>query len=344
MRLIIPANIERKLNAYVQSVDGEIAGMGEIEVRDDGNLWVTDIAIYDQVVTGGTADLSSEALASFQTELVKAGKSPKNWYLWWHSHSTMGAFFSATDTGTIESSTEFDHIVSLVVNKRRDRRCRLDTHHPFRISVENIAVHVPAVVDARILEIDRLIEDLELEKSSVEYSPLKNKEDMDAVKEEVETKVREKIHSPWKRPAGYGHQHQQKADRSYYNLPLDDNWSKKRKKDGTVTTPKEILDARNLDGDDLLVMIQTASDTIREFVANGNGDTPECQELRADRDIWLDMLEDLDAENYGLSDTSGQTYWNGTEYVPVPLKTEYYMDDDDDLGMPKLIMPPYATA
>lgn len=134
MKLIIPKSIEQKLHQYVRAVTTEIAGMGKISITQNGDAIVEDIAIYDQEVTGGTADLSPEALAGFLTDLVQRGENPAHWKLWWHSHADMAAFFSSRDTDTMESSTEFDMLISLVVNRKRDRKARFDMHRPFRVN------------------------------------------------------------------------------------------------------------------------------------------------------------------------------------------------------------------
>lgn len=123
------------------SVDSEIAGMGKVRIDEAAQeIIVEDVAIYDQEVTNGTADLSSAALASFMTEKIRAGESLKPWILWWHSHVDMSAFFSGIDTGTIESSNEFDHLISLVVNKKGEAKCRIDSYRPFRMTKDNVEV------------------------------------------------------------------------------------------------------------------------------------------------------------------------------------------------------------
>lgn len=229
MKLIIPAAIERRLNAYVQGVNAEIAGMGEIEMREDGNLWVTDIAIYDQEVTSGTADLSPQALAFFQTELIKGGRSPKNWKLWWHSHNTFGAFFSGTDTNTIAGSTEFDVVVSMVVNKKKERMCRIDYHRPIPMTMINVAVEVAPEINAATLAVEeeifqhmQAIEDLQKKRDEV------NEEEPEGIAEEIAAKVRIKNHYPTWHPKGkHG---KQKDDKNYLELPLNEDWSKNKKK------------------------------------------------------------------------------------------------------------------
>lgn len=141
MKLIIPKEIEAKIHAYVMAVDSEIAGMGKVHVEGT-NIIVDDVMIYEQKVTGATADLSQEAIAKWLTELVRAGGSPRDWKLWWHSHHTMSAFFSGRDTATIDLQTESDWLVSLVVNTKREREARIDLYRPFRISETDLDIEI----------------------------------------------------------------------------------------------------------------------------------------------------------------------------------------------------------
>lgn len=350
MKLILPAAIEKKLHTYVSEVPGEIAGMGAIEVRDDGNMWVTDIAIYEQKVTGGTADLSPEALAKFQTELIKEGKSPKNWYLWWHSHATMAAFFSGTDTGTIDSSSEFDHVVSLVVNKSRQRLCRFDTHRingiPIRTTTLNVTVEVQTEVNPDAVQIDNFIESLmeEVRLARARKTQLAtglSEEEVATIKEEIEQKVTQKV---WERPVGFnqGHHHgKQDKDLSFLDQPYDESWPKKRKKGGTVTTSLDGLDAGELDEHEVLLNIETLQTMIANHEAHGNGDTQECEELRDELDGWYRAIArqlDEDAIRVYLADgdkddREWDMFWDGKQYVPRSAQ------DLDDLGMPRLLAP-----
>ena len=146
MKLIIPKAVEERIHAYAMSVDSEIAGMGKVRMEGE-NIIVEEVMIYDQTVTGATADLSPKAMAQFQTELVRAGGSPKMWRLWFHSHDNMEAFFSGRDTATIDAHNDSDWLVSLVVNKRRERKCRLDVYKPFRMYMDEIEIEVDGQAD-----------------------------------------------------------------------------------------------------------------------------------------------------------------------------------------------------
>ena len=149
MKLIIPKEVEKKIHDYVMSVDSEIAGMGKVSVSPTGDtITVEDVMIYEQEVTGGTADLSSKSIAKWQSDLVKAGGSPKHWKLWWHSHDNMSAFFSGIDTATMDAQTEGDWMCSLVVNKRRERQARLDLYRPFRMFMDNLTIQIGIETEA----------------------------------------------------------------------------------------------------------------------------------------------------------------------------------------------------
>jgi proteasome lid subunit RPN8/RPN11 len=141
MKLIIPKEIEKRIHDYVMSVDSEIAGIGRVRIEGE-DIHVEEVMIVDQEVTSVTADLSPQAMAKWQTELVRAGGSPRDWLLWWHSHDTMNAFFSKRDTDTMDEHSESDWLVSLVVNKKQERKARLDTYRPFRMYMEDIDIEI----------------------------------------------------------------------------------------------------------------------------------------------------------------------------------------------------------
>lgn len=318
MKLLIPAHIEQRLNAYVHGVDGEIAGMGKVEKRGDGNLYLVDIAIYEQEVTGGTADLSTEALAKFLTELVQRGESPKDWYLWWHSHNNFPAYFSGTDTGTIESSVEFDHVVSLVVNKRRERQCRLDTHRPFRLALRDVPVEIlPAPMSAKAIAIEedikKLMDELAAERDGIV--------DLGAIKEEIEAKVKQKKY-------GYltAYDSKKSEDKWWERNEEDPSWSKKRKKDGGVTVTSTNGD--KFDRDELEILIDDCVQKMKAHVANGNADSFEYQELREDLRVAKSLLARLEVleeeaeeeeEANAYSDGPRRFKWDNdlNDFVPI---------------------------
>jgi proteasome lid subunit RPN8/RPN11 len=133
MKLQIEKLAWDKMMAFTDLCPDEISGLGKVVVRL-GNLVVTDVAIFEQRVSAAHSNIETGALAKFQEERIRAGESMKDWVFWWHSHAHMTAFFSGTDTGTIETSTEFPYLVSLVTNKKHDKVARLDVYQPVRLN------------------------------------------------------------------------------------------------------------------------------------------------------------------------------------------------------------------
>lgn len=139
MKLHITRGAWDKIMAYTMLCPDEISGLGKVNISGapgEEVMIVSDVAIFRQSVSGAHSTIPTAALAEFQTERVQAGESMREWCFWWHSHATMDVFFSQTDTNTIEGSTEFPYLVSLVVNKKRQHKARLDVHSPVHMFLE----------------------------------------------------------------------------------------------------------------------------------------------------------------------------------------------------------------
>lgn len=55
----------------------------------------------------------------------------------WHSHVNMGTFWSSQDESTIENIGKYiPTLISLVVNKRKEYKCRVDIFSPIRLTQE----------------------------------------------------------------------------------------------------------------------------------------------------------------------------------------------------------------
>lgn len=159
-KLLIEKTAAEKLWSYTMLCKSEISGLGRVQVVD-GKLLITDVAIFKQVVSSAHSTIEAAALAEFQAERVRAGESMKDWCLWWHSHAEMAVFFSGTDTGTIESSTEFPYLVSLVVNRKRESKARLDFYSPVRavldLELEEITVENKEITELCQKDIDEKV-------------------------------------------------------------------------------------------------------------------------------------------------------------------------------------------
>lgn len=138
-----------KMRAFVDNCEDEISGLGKVEIVD-GAFLVTDIAIFEQAVGPAHSNIPAQALAKFQCELLKKKENPKEWFLWWHSHAKMSTFFSGTDMATIESSTDFPMMLSIVTNHKHEFSARFDLYKPMRMD-QKVTVEVLEDEDEAII-------------------------------------------------------------------------------------------------------------------------------------------------------------------------------------------------
>lgn len=159
MKLFITQKAHQKLKYYVSQCETEISGLGKLNVITDPGtglreMVVTQFEIFEQVVSGTHSDLNPDALGKFLFEKIRDGEDPAEYRVWWHSHATMQAFFSGTDVGTINGSTEFPYLISLVTNHKGDLIARVDIFDPVRVT-QNLEVEVIIDEDLELKELCR---------------------------------------------------------------------------------------------------------------------------------------------------------------------------------------------
>lgn len=141
MKVIITHEVKERMDAYTRLVETEVSGIGKVAHDEkSGTLTLVDIEVLEQEATGSTTDFVDGAMDRFMLEKTEAGESVADWWCWWHSHVDMDAFFSGRDTGTIDESTEFRHLLSVVYNRKGVYKARLDTFKPFRLIVDELDV------------------------------------------------------------------------------------------------------------------------------------------------------------------------------------------------------------
>jgi hypothetical protein len=135
LRVLMPEAVWQKVMAYVNVCDYEINGFGYVKQLDESSVLVEDVFILRQTVSPGSAVTEPDEVASHITQMIQEGKDTSSLRFQWHSHVHMQAYFSGTDTGTIDTYANCDWMISLVVNKREEFAVRLDMYQPFRFTV-----------------------------------------------------------------------------------------------------------------------------------------------------------------------------------------------------------------
>ena len=136
--------------AYVDSTGIEISGIGRVKREVVGNkiyFTVHEVFLLPQRNTSTTTHLDPEELSKFLIKRVQDNLPVKDIKLWWHSHVNMAAFWSGTDNAccdafALEGQETENWFLSIVVNKSRELRCRLDIYKPERVIVDDLPVKV----------------------------------------------------------------------------------------------------------------------------------------------------------------------------------------------------------
>ena len=123
-----------KVIAYAESAyrqfKSEIGGQLVVLEDADGDYILEDPVILKQEISSGNCELDGEQLAIHYSKMIgKHGNNVR--HCWWHSHHTMGAFWSGTDDATILSHPANDWTLSLVVNLKKEYKLRIQFFSPF---------------------------------------------------------------------------------------------------------------------------------------------------------------------------------------------------------------------
>jgi hypothetical protein len=159
MKVYITPEAKQKLDLYVEAVSGEISGLGRCTTHK-GTIYIEDVYLLKQESGHSDTELDPEAVAELMVAVVNAKEDPAELKLWWHSHGSMGVFWSGTDEAT---AGKFGNgwMLSLVVNKKGESKCRLDVYDPVHLVCESaeLAVWYPlpskelkAAIEAEVKE------------------------------------------------------------------------------------------------------------------------------------------------------------------------------------------------
>ena len=154
-------NFERVI-AYAESAyrqfKSEIGGQLVVLEDKDGDYILEDPVILKQEISTANCELDGQELAIHYSKMIgKHGNNVR--HCWWHSHHTMGAFWSGTDDATILSHPANDWTLSLVVNLKREYKLRIQFFSPF-MHEENVELNflqeehdIDNILDAEVKEL-----------------------------------------------------------------------------------------------------------------------------------------------------------------------------------------------
>tara|TARA_R110002020_G_scaffold349986_1_gene563422 strand:+ start:689 stop:1615 length:927 start_codon:yes stop_codon:yes gene_type:complete len=109
----------------------EIGGMAVTRQDKDGDWQILDPVILKQEVSAALCVLDKTELALYYSKAAMKYSKDNIRFCWWHSHAKMDAFWSGTDTNTIDEFEDGDLSFALVVNVKEEYKCRVSVWKPF---------------------------------------------------------------------------------------------------------------------------------------------------------------------------------------------------------------------
>ena len=114
----------------------EISGLATAVPNKDGIYTIGDVEILKQENTGTNTELDGDAVADYKMRYAMKHKNPGIKFLWWHSHHTMGAFWSGTDEKEIDAWKNESFSLALVVNLKQEYKFRISLWKASGLDIE----------------------------------------------------------------------------------------------------------------------------------------------------------------------------------------------------------------
>ena len=156
-----------KMTTYVDLCPDEIAAFGYITPHEEGYMYVDELFLVPQEVSGAEVDFVTNGLPFAVQKAIKDDRV-NDLRFCAHSHVNMGTTFSTTDEDMIDKigrSGPIPWFVSAIFNKKGDTNCRIDLFdagvpglkHVRGISLDIYGEHHAELMDSCLDEIDELV-------------------------------------------------------------------------------------------------------------------------------------------------------------------------------------------
>ena len=103
----------------------EISGLMTAVPQEDGRIKIGDVEILKQENSSTNTELDGDAVTEYTMKYAMKYNNPDMKFVWWHSHHTMGAFWSGTDEKEIDAWKNSSFSLALVVNLKEEYKFRV---------------------------------------------------------------------------------------------------------------------------------------------------------------------------------------------------------------------------
>lgn len=217
MKFVIPYKLNRILKILVEKNAREFTLFGKTRIVGE-EVQLLDIRVPNQRSSVADTEVSSENLVEFMEKLLEDGENPKDWNMWIHSHNTMGAFWSGTDTAQMKSFNCGPDFFFHMVMSTTGAKGAMTMYKPYDLENIDIPVYVRTLTAEEHPEIFTLQEQIEALTKRRDELTAAIAPEVDTLLKEIEDKNTVYYNAPaqtkydWETPGHYG-------DDSYDDLP-----------------------------------------------------------------------------------------------------------------------------
>lgn len=186
MKINITAALLSKLNVLSSEYNIEVGGYLTGEAKN-GEIYLDDLLIPDQTISTVSVNITSRDQVNL---LKKYGKKCRRIIGHWHSHHSMGCFWSTTDERDMANVIESKDLYLFMVSSLGNHKIRLYMKRPLDLQFDDVKLHVKTVMlDQLRLRVNKLIKG-NSERNSVQ----KEIEEVDIKIEEEEEEEKEETY------------------------------------------------------------------------------------------------------------------------------------------------------
>lgn len=127
-----------KLNVLSSEYTIEVGGYLTGEIKDN-TIFLRDLLIPDQNISSGSVKITGEDQVKLRQ---KFGDKVKEILGHWHSHHSMGCFWSDTDENDMKNTMSFRKLFVWVVSSNGNHLIRVSQKEPFSIDINDCEFYV----------------------------------------------------------------------------------------------------------------------------------------------------------------------------------------------------------
>lgn len=128
--LYVTKEARDKFWGYIVSYADELGGFGFATIDTQGRLVWYDTFLVDQEATKSAVDFSDKGITQAIERATAADcfSDPNFTWVWWHSHNSMGTFWSTTDESGVTAlkASGVPYMLSVVGNHKLESKVRMD--------------------------------------------------------------------------------------------------------------------------------------------------------------------------------------------------------------------------